>query len=286
MKLGFNLLLWTTHVVDEHLRLFDRLKATGYDGVEIPLFEGDVAHFKRIGGKLKDAGLESTTVTVMPSGRNAVSADAKLRSAALDHIKWATDCSAALGAQVVAGPFHQPLGEFTGKGPTESEKAYCADVHKEAARYAAKAGVALSVEPLNRFECYFLNTAADAAALVKRVNEPNYGYLYDTFHSHIEEKDQPGAIRATGPTINHVHISENDRGAPGTGQVNFPAVFAALKDISYDGWLTIEAFGQALPDLAAATRVWRPLFKEANDVYEIGFRTMRDGLIGRTPARS
>jgi D-psicose/D-tagatose/L-ribulose 3-epimerase len=280
MKLGFNLLLWTTHVVDEHIRLFDRLKATGYDGVEIPLFEGDVAHFSRIASKLKDAGLESTTVTVMPSGRNAVSSDTKLREAALDHIKWATDCAAALGAKVLSGPFHQPLGEFTGKGPTDSERSYCADVHKQGARYAASSGVALSVEPLNRFECYFLNTAADAAALVKHVNEPNYGYLYDTFHAHIEEKNQPAAIRAAASTINHVHISENDRGTPGTGQVNFPDVFAALKEIGYEGWLTIEAFGQALPDLAAATRVWRPLFHDAKDVYEIGFRTMRDGVRG------
>jgi D-psicose/D-tagatose/L-ribulose 3-epimerase len=280
MKLGFNLLLWTTHVVDEHIHLFDRLKATGYDGVEIPIFEGEVAHFSRLGSKLKDAGLGATTVTVMPSGRNATSADSKLRQGALDHIRWATDCAAALGAKVLSGPFHQPLGEFSGKGATDSEKSYCAEVHKEAARYAAKAGVALSVEPLNRFECYFLNTTADAAAFVKRVDEPNYGFLYDTFHSHIEEKNQPASIRAAGSTINHVHISENDRGAPGTGQVDFPSVFAALKEIGYDGWATIEAFGQALPDLAAATRVWRPLFKDPKDVYEIGFRTMRDGLLG------
>src|SRR5580692_4597303 len=99
MKLGFNLLLWTTHVVDEHARLFDRLKATGYDGVEIPLFEGEAAHFTRIGAKLRDAGLESTAVTVMPPGRNAISSDPKLREAALDHVKWATDCAAALDAK-------------------------------------------------------------------------------------------------------------------------------------------------------------------------------------------
>jgi D-psicose/D-tagatose/L-ribulose 3-epimerase len=281
MKLGLNLLLWTTHVVDEHIGLFDRLKAIGYDGVEIPLFEGDVAHFARIGAKIKDAGLESTAITVMPSGRNCVSSDAKLRETALDHMKWATDCAATLGAKLLCGPFHQPLGEFTGKGPTPSEKSFCAEVHKQAARYAAKAGVALSVEPLNRFECYFLNTASDAVALVKQVDEPNYGYLYDTFHAHIEEKSQPAAVRLAGSSINHVHISENDRGTPGSGQVNFPAVFAALRNAGYDGWLTIEAFGQALPDLAAATKVWRPLFDDYKDVYEIGFRTIRDGLRGQ-----
>jgi D-psicose/D-tagatose/L-ribulose 3-epimerase len=277
MKLGFNLLLWTTHVVDEHAPLLDRLKTTGYDGVEIPLFEGDVDHFARLGRRLKSAGLAASAVTVMPAGKSAVAPDRATRTAALDHLKWAIDCSAALGANVLCGPFHQPLGEFSGTGPTETEKSHCAEVHKQAAQYAAKSVIALSVEPLNRFECYFLNTARDAQALVKRVAESNYGYLYDTFHFNIEEKSQPEAIRATASTINHVHISENDRGIPGSGQVPFAAVFGALKQSGYDGWLTVEAFGQALPDLAAATKIWRPLFEKPEDVYQSGLRLMRDG---------
>ena len=260
MKLGFNLLLWTTHVVDEHVPLFDRLKATGYDEVEIPLFEGEVGHYKRLGRIMKDAGLAASAVTVLPTGKSAIATEAAERALALDHLKWAIDCAAGLGANVLCGPFHQPLGQFSGIGATEDEKSHCVEVHKRAARYAATSGIELSVEPLNRFECYFLNTARDAQALVDRVDEPNYGYLYDTFHFNIEEKSLPEAIRATASAINHVHISENDRGIPGTGHVDFAAVFDALKQSKYDGWLTVEAFGQALPDLAAATKVWRPLF--------------------------
>lgn len=285
MKLGFNLLLWTTHVGDAHAPLFDALKATGYDGVEIPLFEGDAAHYKRLGTRIRAAGLAATAVTVMPGGKNAVSSDAALRSGALDHLTWAIDCAAALDAKVLCGPFHQPLGEFTGIGPTETEKAHCAEVHKKAAQYAAKAGIALSVEPLNRFECYFLNTARDAKALVERVGETNYGYLYDTFHSHIEEKSQAGAIRAAASAINHVHISENDRGTPGSGQIDFAAVFEALKLSGYDGWLTVEAFGQALPDLAAATRIWRPLFDRPEDVYKGAFSLMSQGWAAAAKAK-
>jgi D-psicose/D-tagatose/L-ribulose 3-epimerase len=278
MKLGFNLLLWTTHVVDEHAPLFDRLKATGYDGVEIPVFEGDGAHYARLGRRIRDAGLACTTVAVMPSGRNALSSDAAQRQGALDHMKWATDCSAELGAPLLCGPLHQPLGEFSGTGPTEAEKRFCAEVHKKAAQYAAGRGVALSVEPLNRFECYFLNTAADSHALVQAVGEPNYGYLYDTFHFNIEEKSQSGAIAATASSINHVHISENDRGTPGSGQIDFAAVFSALTRAGYDGWLTVEAFGTSLPALAAATKIWRPLFDRPEDVYEGAYRLMRDGV--------
>ena len=277
MKLGFNLLLWTTHVVDEHVPLFDRLKAVGYDGVEIPLFEGEVRHYSRLSRNLKDAGLAASAVTVMPSGKSAIAADSAERMQAIDHLKWATDCTAALGGDVLCGPIHQPLGEFSGVGPTEVEKSHCVEVHKQAAQYAAKSGIKLSVEPLNRFECYFLNTARDAHALVERVAEPNYGYLYDTFHFNIEEKNLTDAIRATAPAINLVHISENDRGTPGTGHVDFAAVFGALKGSGYDGWLTVEAFGQALPDLAAATKVWRPLFVMPEDVYAGAFRLMKEG---------
>jgi D-psicose/D-tagatose/L-ribulose 3-epimerase len=277
MKLGFNLLLWTTHVVDEHVPLFDRLKSTGYDGVEIPLFEGQVSHYKRLGRIVKDAGLASSAVTILPTGKSAIAAEAAERALALDHLKWAIDCAAALSANVLCGPFHQPLGEFSGIGPTEAEKSHCVEVHKRAAQYAAMSGIELSVEPLNRFECYFLNTARDAQALVDRVDEPNYGYLYDTFHFNIEEKSLPEAIRLTASAINHVHISENDRGIPGTGHVDFAAVFDALKQSKYDGWLTVEAFGQALPDLAAATKIWRPLFVMPEDVYQGAFWLMREG---------
>ena len=156
------------------------------------MFEGDVAHYEKLGRRLAELGLGATGIGVMPGGgRSAVSADKAERQAALDHIKWLVDCTAAIGGDVAAGPFHQPLGEFSGTGPTADEKARVAEVHKEAAQSAARAGIALAVEPLNRFECYFLNTAAQAAGLVAAVGEANYGYLYDTFHFNIEKTRSP-----------------------------------------------------------------------------------------------
>ena len=268
MKLGFNLLLWTTHVTDAHWPVIERLKATGYDGVEVPMFEGTPDHYEKLGRRLRALGLGATGIGVMPGGgKSAVSADYAERAAALAHLNWLIDCTAALGGTLAAGPFHQPL----------DEQARVRDVHKQAAQYAAKQGVALSVEPLNRFECYFLNSAAQAAELVGAVDEPNYGYLYDTFHFNIEENSITDVIPATIRQINHVHISENNRGVPGAGHIDFQSVFNALKRAGYDGWMTIEAFGSALPDLAAATKIWRPLFASEVDVYEKGFKLMRDG---------
>ena len=278
IKLGFNLLLWATHVTDAHMPIIEDLKATGYDGVEVPMFEGDPEHFRKLGQRLKDIGLVGQGVGIMPGGgKSAVSADAAERAGAVEHLKWLTDCTEALGGTMFAGPFHQPLGQFTGRGPQPAEVDNAVEVLKAAGAYAAKAGVAISVEPLNRFECYFLNTAAQAADLVKRIGAPNVGYLYDTFHFNIEEDSITGVIPQTIAQINHVHISENNRGVPGAGHIDFVSVFKALKAVGYDRWLTIESFGSALPDLAAATKIWRPIFKTPEDVYRKGYRLMRDG---------
>jgi D-psicose/D-tagatose/L-ribulose 3-epimerase len=278
MRIGFNLLLWTTHVGDEHFRLFDALKRAGYNGVEIPIFEGDTAHFRKIGRAVADAGLAATGVTVLPDeAHNAVSADQQARRGAGDRLRWAIDCLHAAGGEVLAGPFHQPLGMFTGEPPTHAERDRLVDVHTEAADYAAEARIKLSIEPLNRFECYVLNTVADAAEIVRRVGRPNYGLLYDTFHANIEEKDPIGVIAPNIGVINHVHISENDRGTPGKGHIPFGATLKALKGAGYDGWLTIEAFGRALPALAAATRVWRDFFPSREEVYREGIKTIRQG---------
>jgi len=276
MKVGFNMLLWTTHVTKEHLPLLKTLKKVGYDGVEIPIFGGDAAHFEKIGKAIKDNGLGCTSVTVIPDEQHSpISADAKCRKGAVEYLKWAIDCSQAMCSEVLCGPIYQPLGMFSGKPPTEQEKKHAAQVHRKAGEYAAKANVILAVEFLNRFECYFLNTMADAAAYVKRVNHRSVGVLFDTFHANIEEKDPVGCISKHKSAIKHVHISENDRGTPGKGHIDWPGTFKALRSSGYNDWLVIEAFGRALPDLAAATKVWRDFFARQQDVYKYGLKFVR-----------
>jgi D-psicose/D-tagatose/L-ribulose 3-epimerase len=277
MLLGFNLLLWTTHVTEEHFPLFAELKRAGYDGVELPIFEGEPEHFARVGRALRDEGLRCTAVTVLPDeAQNAVSPDAASRRGAVKRLSWALDCLKAAGGEVLCGPFYQPLGVFTGEPPTAREREHLAEVHKEAAAYADRLGVKVSVEPLNRFECHALNTVEDAAAIVERVGAPNYGLLYDTFHANIEEKDPIGVIGRYLPVINHVHLSENDRGTPGKGHVPWGPTLRAFKQGGYEGWFVIEAFGRALPALAAATRVWRDFFPHREEVYRFGHDFLRE----------
>ena len=278
MRIGFNMLLWTPFVTEEHFPLFERLKATGYDGVEIPLFSGDPAHYAGVGKALADNGLGCTTVTVIPDqAHNPISPDAGDREGAVSYLKWAVDCSAALGAEVLCGPYYQPLGVFTGKGPTSAEKEHAAEVHRIVAGVAQDAGVLLTIEALNRFECYFLNTLRDAADHVRRVGHPNFKAMYDTFHGNIEERDPVGCIREHVGVLGHFHVSATDRGTPGRDHAAWAETFGALKQGGYDGWLTIEAFGRALPDLAATTCVWRDLSGSPEEVYGEGYRLIAQG---------
>jgi len=275
MKIGMNLLLWATHVTEEHYPHLERIKEAGFDGVEVPVFEGDPGHYAKTRKVLDDLELGCTTVTVSTPDANPISPDAKIRAAAVDDLKRKIERSAILGSDVLCGPFHQALGEFSGTGPTDDEKKNVTDVHRAAAEAAEKSNVRLGIEALNRFECYFANTAEDIVAHVKRVDHPSFGALYDTFHSNIEEKDPVAAYSDYADYYFQIHVSENDRGTPGKGHVPFLDTFRAIRAAGYDRWLTIESFGRALPDLAAATRVWRDFFSSPEEVYREGIQFIK-----------
>lgn len=277
MKLGFNMLLWTGHVTMEHVPIFKALKKTGYDGVEFPIFDGTPDHYARLGEVLDKIGLERTTVSVLGAGHNPLSPDKDQQKAAVERAKWAIDCTAALGAPILAGPMHSEIGYFSGAGATAAEHRRGVAFHRRAGDHAAKKNVRFAVEALNRFECYFLNTMQQLSDHLDEVDHPAVKAMYDSFHANIEEKDPVGAIKTIKKHMIHVHVSENDRGTPGKGHVQWPATYKALKAAKYDGWLTIEAFSGAVPGVAAATKVWRNFFPTRESVYRDGYKAMKQG---------
>ena len=271
MKYGINLYLWADHMHDGLMPVLERLKRIGYDGVEVPIFDLDTAQWEMWAKRLDDLGLERTANTVIAPEHNPLSADPKIREGAYRHMTAVVDCCAAVGSSILCGPHQVALGVFTGKGATEQEWKRSVDHLHRVAEYAATANVILAEEVVNRFELYHVNTLDQGIRLVDEVGHPNCRIHLDTFHAHIEEKNTAAAIRRAGGRIAHVHISENDRGVPGTGSVAWGPTFDALREVGYDGWLTVEAFGNILPNLAAATKIWRPLFASeealATDAY-------------------
>lgn len=261
MKFGMNLLLWTGDLNDSILPVLDQLKEMGYDGVELPLFDLDVEKCAAWGKRLDEIGLERTAVTVRGAEDNPISPDPEVRAQGVALNCRALDCCQAAGATHLVGPFHSALGVFTGQGPTEDEWKWGVESMRQVAEHAETCNVTLGVECLNRFETYLLNTHADSARFAREVDHPRCRVMYDTFHANIEEKSVSDAIRQCADVLCHVHISENDRSTPGAGGVRWDETFDTLKEVGYEGWFMVEAFGLALPEIAAATKIWRRMFE-------------------------
>lgn len=277
MKTGMNLLLWTDLVTEAHDGLLDQIKEMGFDAVEVPVFNTtDLAPYERLGQRLRGLGLSATAVTVMTPEANPISPDPAVRKAAVAHIDRVMECGQAFDCEILCGPLHSAIGVFSGQGPTDEEFQRGVETLRMAGERAQERGIRLAVEYLNRFEIYLLTTAEQAARFIRAVDHPSVKMMYDSFHAHIEEKDQGRAIASCAAETIHVHISENDRGVPGTGQVQWDSFWAGLQRTGYDGYLTIEAFGRALPALAAATRVWRDLFPEPMALCRDGLTFIRE----------
>lgn len=275
MNYGMNLLLWTTDLQPSQFDLLEKIKGIGYDGVELPVFNLDVDNFKKIGDRLTALGLGRTAVTVSTEDANPISPDAAIRKAAVDRLKQVIDCCAAAGVTHLCGPYHSALGVFSGSGPSADEWGRCKDVLAQVADYAKANNVLLVMEYLNRFECYFVNCAADCARFCREVGHSHLKMMYDTFHANIEEKCITSAVKECADQMVHVHISENDRSTPGEGHVDFDTTFKALKSVGYDGWFVVEAFGLALPDLAAATKIWRRMFTTETELCTNALKFMK-----------
>lgn len=275
MKYGVNTMVWTTRVSKRHEALFSRIRDWGFDGVELflsPNEPGDLPTVKRI---LDELGLERTTCSVLPREANLISPDSQVRLRGVEFLKLCVERTADLGGRLICGPLYAGLGVMTGRRRTEDEWKWAVDGLRVAARRGRELDVTLCVEPLNRFETYFLNTLSDAAQLVREIGEPNVRVHFDTFHANIEEKRPADSLRAVAKELGHVHISENDRGIPGTGHNDWRGVLSALKEVEYAGWMTIESFAEPDPELAAAAAIWRDLAPSGDELASRGLRFIK-----------
>lgn len=278
MRVGVNLMIWTLAVQRDDLALLERCQRLGVDGVEIPIGLPPRFDPADLRARLRDLRLECTTTTSVPRGGSLLREDEQ--PAGIAALRRAIEITSRLGASILSGPIYAPVGQLSGAGPTPREWACAVTGLRDVARIAADHGVTVNLEPLNRFETYFLNTASDAVRLLADVGSPHLGLLLDTFHMNIEEKSLPLAIQEAGPWLKHFHCSENDRGPVGTGHIDWPGVISALRRIGYDGWLTIESF--ARPDAGfAAAAIWRPLAASPDALAEQSVGYVRT-LIGQS----
>lgn len=276
-KIGFNVLAWSAEMSADLLPILDRIKEIGYDGAEFFVGGSPDESFRLVGKHCADIGLEVTTVTVLSPEENPISSDPKIREKSKEKLRWVLDRAADLNSQVLCGPFHSAFATFASREPLEEEYNWSAEVLHEVGDYAQKLGILLTPEALNRFECYLCNTMEQLDYLLEKVNHPNVQAMFDTHHANMEEKKLGAAIELIAPRLGHFHISENDRGTPGSGHVNFDETFATLKKVGYSGWLTIEGFTRNDPAFANSIGVWRN-FSEPWDMAENGYKLIKGML--------
>lgn len=273
IKYGVHLFLWTAKLNEHIVPLIRKAKNMGFDGVEIPLLETiDVNRTKRELEKNKIGCIGSVGLSL---DKDISSIDVVTRKRGIDYLKRCVEITSELGGDSINGVIYTAWGKITGKSRTSEEWERSVEGLREVCKFADHYGVTLSVEPVNRFETYFINTAADAVKYVKEIGEPNARVHLDTFHMNIEERDFYDAVKQTGRLLNHLHCCENDRGIPGTGHVGWDGVFRALSEIGYDKWLVIESFVPDMGELSASTAIWRKVAPSSDAIAYEGLKFLR-----------
>ena len=278
MKFGVNTFIWSATFDPSHFGLLPTIKEAGFDGVEIPLLRPKDLQAASIRKAVEANALGCNCCTVLVDGLSLISDSPDIRRRTRQHLQEVAKAAAEAGAKIVAGPLYSPVGYLPGRRRTGDEWTWAVEGFQAVGETLASHDVTFAIEPLNRFETFFLNTAADAAQLAKEIDHPNIGILFDTFHANIEEKNIAAGYRTVGPYLKHVHTCENDRGIPGSGHVEWKEVFQALRSLDYDGWLTIEGFAFALPELSAAASIWRDIERTPESIAFDGVRFLKDQI--------
>lgn len=268
-KYGVNLLLWTSCFTEKELYLIKKVKELGCDVVEIPIFNPEVFPSELVKNELEKYDLEACVCYGCEIDSDIASLDNNIRKKGIERFKKAIDHTHILGANKIGGVVYKAGGIFTGSTPTEIEWNNSINAMRKIAKYADHFNISICVEQINRYETYFINTTEDALKYCIDVGEFNMQVLLDTHHLILEELNLYNAIIMAGHHLGHFHTSENNRGIPGTGQVDWLNVYRALKNINYSGWLVIESF------YIGFGNIWKPLADSPEQLVIQGLKNLK-----------
>jgi D-psicose/D-tagatose/L-ribulose 3-epimerase len=276
MLFGIHSLLFRETFLERDLPLLDKCRKMGFDAVEIIPFDPDHFPAAKVKAAAADLGLTINTGYGMPAEYNIISPDPAVRRAGIDFSKRLIDLSNEAGARVFGGMIYCGWGYLTGRMRTAEEWNWGVEGYREIASYARdQSDLILAIEPVNRFESHFINTAADAVRFIQAVGLPNVKVHLDTFHMIREEDNMVRAVEQTGPHLGYVHACENQRGIPGTGMVPWLDIFRAFKKVGYDGCITIESFDPEIESVAKLCCIWRKLADSPEQLATDGLKFLK-----------
>ena len=278
MKYGINTLLFAGTFTDEDASLFPMFKQAGFDGVEIALEKKGDLDYGRVLETLEANDLVCSSICgLYGPNRDLRGEKSEYVRGAIEYMKDCIDACVALGTNLFVGPHYSAVGRADLVPDEERTRQWQMVVQglKEISAYAEDRGVYLALEPLNRFETDFLNVCAQALRLIEDVGSPMLKIHLDTFHMNIEEKSSAQAVLDAGELLMMLHGSENDRGAPGTGQVHWQAVAEAVRKIGYAGWVVVESFTPEVKVIAKAASIWRQTEKDGMTLARKGLEFLK-----------
>jgi D-psicose/D-tagatose/L-ribulose 3-epimerase len=267
IRFGMHSSLWTASWTREAAELLIPEAAKyGLQVIEMALLAPETVDVDHAVALFKQYGVAPTASLCLSMEDNA----ALHPERAEPFLQRALETAHALGCSILGGVTYSTLGWRSGLPPTEQEYANIAKALKPIARRAAEFGMTIGIEPCNRYETHLLNTAAQSLEMLDRIGEPNVTIHLDTYHMNIEEKGIGHGIAQAGNHCRYIHLSESDRGVPGTGTIDWDETFRALAATSFDGDIVMESFVTLPPEIAAALSVWRPVARDRFDVLERG----------------
>lgn len=277
MKFGIHSLLFTETFIHKDLPILDKCKSLGFEAIEIIPFDPENFPAKEVKKAAVDLDIAINIGYGMEEEHNIISPDLKVRKDGIEFGKRLIDLCNEAGAELFVGVIYCAWGYLTGKMRTESEWKCGVDAFREISEYAQQtSGLTLGIEPINRFESHFINTAGDAVQFIKDVGMPNVKVHLDTFHMIREEDDISQAVLNTGDLVGYVHACENQRGIPGTGQIPWTDFFKALKRVQYNGCITVESFDPNMENIARLCCIWRKLADSPEQLASEGLKFLKD----------
>ncbi|MBE0535266.1 MAG: sugar phosphate isomerase/epimerase [Phycisphaerae bacterium] len=276
LKMGVSSLLWTERFGAGDVGLFTKVKKAGFEVFEICVADPFDFPVDEVRKAADDAGIGLTTISVAGNDRNPISPDAACRAKAVDFLKQMIDINMGIGSPVVGGPNYAAWGYITGKARTNDEWKWAAETIRKAAEHAKQNGkVRIALEPINRFETFFINIAEDALAMAKATGMDNVGVHLDTFHMIREETNIAEAVAACGERLFYCHVCENTRGIPGTGLIPWAEFFGAVKKAGYTGPLTIESFDPNFEEINRTCAIWRKFAENGEQLATEGMKNLK-----------
>lgn len=279
IKYGVSTWLWTSPFSTQSIReLFPRIAKMGFDVVEIAVEDPALINVKEVMSALNDHGVKASICGAFGPSRDLTNESKQVQQNGLSYIESCLDICAAMDVDFFGGPMYSAVGKARMLKPVERKAEWDLAVKnlRLVCEMAAARDLKIALEPLNRFESDLVNTTEDVLRLVNDINHPAACVMLDSFHMSIEERDVEKAIKAAGDKLIHLQVSENYRGAPGSGQTPWQAYRKGLEAIGYDGIVTIESFTTDNVELAGAVCFWTPK-AESQDAFAIdGLRFLKE----------